>query len=70
MVTRSFVDWCAETDRLCRVHLACSWAELAGDAEPLATAFADGETPAEFVIRQHDKYDLEWLTPLRVDRAS
>jgi len=65
-----FVDWCCETDRLCQVHLGCTWAELAGDPEPLAAAFIDHETPAEFVIRQHQKFGLQWLTPLDSDRLS
>lgn len=70
MFTWTFVEWCAETDRLCRAHLACSWAELAGDPEPLVVAFDDKESPADFVIRHRNKYDLEWLTPLESDRVS
>jgi len=66
----TFVDWCSETDRLCRVHIGCSWAELAGDPEPLAGAFIDHETPVAFVIRQHQKFGLEWLIPLEPDRLS
>lgn len=61
-----FVDWCVETDRLCREHLACNWADLAGDPEPLVWAFNDKQTPEEFVRWVHDKYDLEWRTPLEV----
>jgi len=65
-----FIDWCTEVDRLCRAHLACSWAELAGDPEPLVRAFHDKETPEEFVQWVHEKYDLDWLTPLEAERVS
>lgn len=65
-----FVDWCVEADRLCRIHLGCSWADLAGDPEPLVAAFTARESPAEFVTRYHDRYDLQWLTPLRTDEVS
>lgn len=66
----SFVDWCVETDRLCREHLACSWAELAGDPEPLVAAFKDRMTPHDFVIWYRDKYALDWLKPLEAGQVS
>lgn len=65
-----FVDWCVEVNRLCRTHLACTWHELAGDSEPLARAFNDEQTPAEFVQWVQEKHDLTWLTPLEADRVS
>lgn len=70
MFTWTFVDWCVETDRLCRVHLANSWAELAGDAEPPVAAFNDKESPSDFVLRFRERHDLEWLTPLTPDHVS
>jgi hypothetical protein len=53
--------WCDQVDMLCRKHLYCSWAELAGDVEPLQTAFDNHETPLEFVRGWRDHYELEWV---------
>jgi hypothetical protein len=66
MTFETFESWAVSVNRLCVDHLACSWAELAGDPEPLLAAFSDGESPEAFVARLRDKFDLEWLRPLNV----
>lgn len=63
----NFEQWRASVDRLCVEHLACSWLDLAGDREPLETAFHCGDSPEAFVVRLHEKYDLIWLKPLVPD---
>lgn len=55
-----FTEWSFQVDGLARVHLMCSWADLCGDMEPLRRAYADGETPLEFLRWWADKYDLDW----------
>jgi hypothetical protein len=64
MAFETFESWAASVDQLCVNHLACSWAEFAGDVEPLQSAFNDGESPEQFVVRIRDKFDLIWLRPL------
>jgi hypothetical protein len=34
----TFGEWVQSVDLLCRAHLACSWADLCGDVEPLQAA--------------------------------
>jgi hypothetical protein len=55
-----FARYCAEIDRLCRQHLVTSWADLAGDMEPLQEAHAAGTAPLEFVKEFREHYELEW----------
>jgi hypothetical protein len=57
-----FARYAAEIDRLCRKHLACSWADLAGDKEPLEEAHKAGTEPLEFVKEFREHYELEWLS--------
>ena len=55
-----FDDWALRVDALCRVHLACSWADLSGDIGPLRGAFVARQSPIEFVRWWAEKYDLAW----------
>jgi hypothetical protein len=56
----SFVKWVRKVDRLCQQHLYCTWADLAGDPEPLVGGWKAGDSPEAFVRGQADRYDLEW----------
>ena len=59
----TFDEWTQNVDLLCRAHLACTWADLCGDMEPLKAGFDSGQTPLEFVHWFADKYDLHWIEP-------
>lgn len=57
----TFDDWVREVDGLCRKHLRCSWAELAGDIDPLERGYRAGDSPRQFVEWLAAKYDLTWV---------
>lgn len=59
--TMTFDEWAEQVDLLCRAELACSWADLCGDREPLESGFDVGQTPREFVHWFAEKYDLHWV---------
>lgn len=67
MTTYDFNVWTLAVDSLCRKKLACSWADLCGEQQPLCDGFSAGMSPLEFVDWWADKYDLtlvaEWLHP-------
>jgi hypothetical protein len=65
-----FKTWASEVDALCLRHLACSWADLCGDEEPLRCSFESGEAPIEFVRWWAEKFDLTCLAPLPSKRPS
>jgi len=67
MTTHDFNVWTLTVDSLCRERLACSWADLCGEQQPLSDGFSAGMSPLEFVDWWARKYDLivvdEWLHP-------
>jgi hypothetical protein len=65
----TFEAWAREVDELCVRHLACAWADLAGDLPPLQQAFEEGESPIQFVRWWAEKFDLEYLAPLPTSAA-
>lgn len=50
--------WKTEVDKLFLRKTGCSWADLCGDEAPLDDSYRAIETPAEFVDRYIEKYDL------------
>ena len=55
----TFEQWARDVDSLCVRHLCCTWADLAGDSEPLERSFTSGETPMQFVrwwTEQRDRH--------------
>ena len=61
----TFDRWARDVDVLCVKHLCCTWADLAGDPEPLERSFASGETPIQFVQWLAEKYELTWVEELK-----
>ena len=57
----AFEQWARDVDTLCVKHLCCTWADLAGDLEPLQRSFTSGETPMHFVQWWAEKYGLVWV---------
>jgi hypothetical protein len=57
----TFEQWSRDVDALCVKHLGCTWADLAGDPEPLQRSFAAGESPTQFVQWWAEKYGLTWV---------
>lgn len=57
----TFDQWKGEVDALCVKHLCCTWADLAGDPDPLERSFASGETPEQFVQWWAEKHGLTWV---------
>lgn len=55
----SFKQWRKEIDRLLMKRVSSTWNDLAGDLEPLQSAYADGDTPGQFVQHIIDKFDLD-----------
>lgn len=56
----SFEPWRNEVERLCPIHLYCSWWDLCGDEGPLIDGFNAGLSPLAFVRWWAEKYDLDW----------
>lgn len=54
-------QWSRDVNLLCVKHLSCTWADLAGDLEPLERSFSSGETPMQFVQWWAEKYGLVWM---------
>ena len=65
----TFDQWARDVDALCVKHLCCTWADLAGDPEPLERGFASGETPMQFVQWLTEKYDLAWVDGMTTPSA-
>lgn len=66
----TFEHFAREVDALCVKHLGCTWAELAGDREPLETSFNDGWTPMQFVQWWGEKYGLRWVEDINPSARS
>lgn len=49
-------------------HLACTWNDLCGEAEPLRSAYDAGDEPLVFVHAWAEKYDLQWIDRGSVER--
>lgn len=47
MTTYDFNVWTLAVDSLCREKLACSWADLCGERQPLCDGFSAGMPPGE-----------------------
>ncbi|MCC7043454.1 MAG: hypothetical protein IT183_06310 [Acidobacteria bacterium] len=60
----TFEQWARDVDVLCVKHLCCTWADLAGDSEPLERSFTSGEMPRQFVRWWAEKYGLVWVEGL------
>lgn len=64
----TFHDWVQRVEFLCVSHLACSWNDLCGEAEPLRSAYDAGEAPMTFVHAWAEKYDLQWIDSGSIER--
>lgn len=52
------VTWKGKVNELFLRRVCCSWQDLCGDIEPLEKAYAQGETPEEFVARYVRRFGL------------
>lgn len=57
----TFDEWFQQVESLCLSHLACTWSDLCGEAEPLRLAYDAGDEPLAFVLAWAEKYDLQWI---------
>jgi len=55
---KQFCEWMKQVDVLFLQRTCCDWANLCGDVEPVRRAFAEKETPEEFVDRICMKFGL------------
>jgi hypothetical protein len=54
----SYADFKAEVDKIFREQVGSGWVDLCGDEGPLQKAYAEEESPRDFVLWWINKFDL------------
>ena len=54
----TFEEWMVQLNAELIIRTACTWADLAGDEDPVRSAYEDGDSVEEFTTRIIRKYNL------------